>query len=137
MHPGRAHARPDGVLSAGRPAGRPADQIFLAVRPIPWPRPKSSGFFRPGWRRVIQQGLAVNRPTEGVCRMLSYFVFAANDAIGRIHRDDRGMTAVESGLLLALVAGVVVTAMLFVFPAIGALFSNSASCAASGTCNGP
>jgi pilus assembly protein Flp/PilA len=70
--------------------------------------------------------------------MLSYFVFTANYIIGRIRRDDRGVTAVEYGLILALIAGVIITGLLLLGPAISSLFSNSANCAKAPTgCTGP
>ena len=70
--------------------------------------------------------------------MLSYLVFATGYAMGRLRRDDRGVTAVEYGLILALIAGVIITGLLLLGPAISSLFSNSASCAKAPTgCTGP
>ncbi len=70
--------------------------------------------------------------------MLSYFVFATSHVIGRFRRDDRGVTAVEYGLILALIAGVIITGLLLLGPAISSLFSNSAKCANAPTgCAGP
>ena len=60
--------------------------------------------------------------------MLSYCVFAARYAIGQLRRDDRGVTAVEYGLILALIAGVIITGLLLLGPALSSLFSNSANC---------
>jgi pilus assembly protein Flp/PilA len=70
--------------------------------------------------------------------MLSYFVFTASYVIDRFRRDDRGVTAVEYGLILALIAGVIITGLLLLGPAISSLFSNSANCAQAPTgCTGP
>ncbi len=100
--------------------------------------------------------------------MLSCFVFAASYVIDRLRRDDggvrgdhsvtgdrgvrgdrgvpgdrglrgdRGVTAVEYGLILALIAGVIITGLLLLGPAISSLFSNSASCVTAATgCTGP
>jgi pilus assembly protein Flp/PilA len=60
--------------------------------------------------------------------MLSYCVFAARYTFGRLRYNDRGVTAVEYGLILALIAGVIITGLLLLGPAIGSLFSNSANC---------
>jgi pilus assembly protein Flp/PilA len=70
--------------------------------------------------------------------MLSYLVFAGSYVMGRLRRDDCGVTAVEYGLILALIAGVIITGLLLLGPAISSLFSNSASCAKAPTgCTGP
>jgi pilus assembly protein Flp/PilA len=70
--------------------------------------------------------------------MLSYLVFTAGYVTGQLRRDDRGVTAVEYGLILALIAGVIIAGLLVLGPAIGSLFSNSASCvSAPAGCNGP
>ena len=60
--------------------------------------------------------------------MLSYCVFAARYVFGRLRRDDRGVTAVEYGLILALIAGVIITGLLLLGPALSSLFSSSATC---------
>jgi len=60
--------------------------------------------------------------------MLSYCVFAARYVSGQLRRDDRGVTAVEYGLILALIAGVIITGLLLLGPALSSLFSNSATC---------
>jgi Flp pilus assembly pilin Flp len=66
------------------------------------------------------------------------FVFATAHVIGGLRRDDRGVTAVEYGLILALVAGVVTMGLLFLGPVIGSLFSSSATCGSAPTsCTGP
>jgi pilus assembly protein Flp/PilA len=70
--------------------------------------------------------------------MLSYFVFAARYIIAGLRSDDRGVTAVEYGLILALVAGVIIAGLLLLGPALSTLFSNSANCVnAPAGCNGP
>jgi pilus assembly protein Flp/PilA len=40
--------------------------------------------------------------------MLSYLVYVTNFLATRVRRDDRGATAVEYGLLVALIAAVIV-----------------------------
>jgi Flp pilus assembly pilin Flp len=49
------------------------------------------------------------------------------------------VTAVEYGLILALIAGVIITGLLLLGPAISSLFSSSANCvsAPSGCPGGP
>jgi pilus assembly protein Flp/PilA len=72
--------------------------------------------------------------------MLSSVVFAAGYVADRLRRDDRGVTAVEYGLILALIAGVIVAGLLVLGPAISSLFSNSANCLTSQNgagCTGP
>ncbi len=70
--------------------------------------------------------------------MLRCFVFATGHVVGGLRRDDRGVTAVEYGLILALIAGVVTTGLLLLGPVIGSLFSNPATCGnASAGCAGP
>jgi pilus assembly protein Flp/PilA len=70
--------------------------------------------------------------------MLSYLVCAAGFVTGRLRQDDRGVTAVEYGLILALIAGVIIAGLLVLGPALSSLFSNSASCVNAPTgCNGP
>jgi pilus assembly protein Flp/PilA len=72
--------------------------------------------------------------------MLSTLVFAAGYAADRFRRDDRGVTAVEYGLILALIAGVIITGLLLLGPAISSLFTNSANCLNGGNatgCTGP
>ena len=41
--------------------------------------------------------------------MLRFFVSASNSLATTLRRDDRGVTAVEYGLLVALIAGVIIT----------------------------
>ncbi len=71
--------------------------------------------------------------------MLSYCVFAANYVIAGLRRDDRGVTAVEYGLILALIAGVILAGLLALGPALNTLFSNSTGCIKTPTpgCTGP
>jgi pilus assembly protein Flp/PilA len=65
--------------------------------------------------------------------VLSYCVFAASYVFGLLRRDDRGVTAVEYGLILALIAGVIITGLLLLGPALSSLFSNSATCVSTPT----
>ena len=71
--------------------------------------------------------------------MLSSVMFAAGYVADRLRRDDRGVTAVEYGLILALIAGVIITGLLLLGPAIGSLFTNSATCVKTPTsgCTAP
>ena len=75
--------------------------------------------------------------------MLSYLACGAGYVTARLRRDDgmpsdRGVTAVEYGLILALIAGVIIAGLLVLGPAISSLFSNSANCVNAPTgCNGP
>ncbi len=69
--------------------------------------------------------------------MLRCFLFATGHVIGGLRRDDRGVTAVEWGLIVAFIAGVVTTGLLLLGPVIGSLLSNPASCAAPTGCAGP
>jgi Flp pilus assembly pilin Flp len=70
--------------------------------------------------------------------MLRCFVFAAGHVVGTLRRGDRGVTVIECGLILALVAGVVTTGLLLLGPVVGSLFSNSATCGNASTgCTGP
>jgi pilus assembly protein Flp/PilA len=68
--------------------------------------------------------------------MLSSVVFAARYVFGLLRRDDRGVTAVEYGLILALIAGVIITGLLLLGPALSSLFSNSANCLSSQNATG-
>ena len=45
---------------------------------------------------------------EGFSRMLKLYVTAANAVHSMLHRDDRGATAVEYGLIVALIAAVII-----------------------------
>ena len=70
--------------------------------------------------------------------MLSYLMYATSYVWARLRRDE-GVTAVEYGLILALIAGVIIAGLLLLGPALNALFSNSASCVKtpSAGCTGP
>ena len=48
--------------------------------------------------------------------MLNYFVTLASFLTQRLGRDDRGATAVEYGLMVALIAAVIVTALYALIP---------------------
>ena len=70
--------------------------------------------------------------------MLSYVVFAARYIIAGLRSDDRGVTAVEYGLILALIAGVIIVALLFLGTNLSTLFNNSGNCIkAPAGCTGP
>jgi pilus assembly protein Flp/PilA len=70
--------------------------------------------------------------------MLTYCLYAASYVMARLRRDDRGVTAVEYGLILALIAGVIIAGLLLLGPALNNLFSSSAACAKSPTgCTAP
>ena len=69
--------------------------------------------------------------------MFRYFVSAAGLLTARLHREDRGVTAVEYGLILALIAGVIIAGLLILGPALAGLFSSAGSCvSAATTCSG-
>ena len=72
--------------------------------------------------------------------MLNYFRLLPGylAALGQqIRRDDRGVTAVEYGLILALIAGLIVVGLVVLGPALGNLFTSAANCvqAPGGGCN--
>jgi pilus assembly protein Flp/PilA len=70
--------------------------------------------------------------------MLTYCRYAASFVVALLRRDDRGVTAVEYGLILALIAGVIIAGLLLLGPALNNLFSNAASCANAPTgCTAP
>jgi pilus assembly protein Flp/PilA len=59
-------------------------------------------------------------------------------ALGQhVRRDDRGVTAVEYGLILALIAGLIVVGLVVLGPALGNLFNSAGQCvqAPGGGCN--
>ena len=69
--------------------------------------------------------------------MLSYFMYVTSYVWARLRRDE-GVTAVEYGLILALIAGVIIAGLLLLGPALNNLFTNSANCVQTPTgCNGP
>ena len=59
--------------------------------------------------------------------MFGYLMYAASYVWARLRRDE-GVTAVEYGLILALIAGVIIAGLLLLGPALNSLFSTSASC---------
>ena len=65
--------------------------------------------------------------------MPGYLVALAQE----MRRDDRGVTAVEYGLILALVAGLIVVGLVVLGPALGNLFTSAGNCvqAPGGGCN--
>jgi len=72
--------------------------------------------------------------------MLNYFRLLPGylAALGQqIRRDDRGVTAVEYGLILALIAGLIVVGLVVLGPALGNLFNSAGQCvqAQGGGCN--
>jgi pilus assembly protein Flp/PilA len=74
--------------------------------------------------------------------MLTYVAYVSGFILARLRRDDRGVTAVEYGLILALIAGVIIAGLLVLGPALNTLFTNSGNCVATaGTaapnCTGP
>jgi len=63
--------------------------------------------------------------------MLSYFRLVPGylAALGQqLRRDDRGVTAVEYGLILALIAGLIVVGLVILGPALGNLFNSAGTC---------
>jgi pilus assembly protein Flp/PilA len=69
--------------------------------------------------------------------MLSYFMYATNYVWARLRRDE-GVTAVEYGLILALIAGVIIVALIFLGNALSGLFTNAGNCVKTPTgCTGP
>jgi pilus assembly protein Flp/PilA len=69
--------------------------------------------------------------------MLSYLMYATSYVWARLRRDE-GVTAVEYGLILALIAGVIIAGLLLLGPALNNLFTNSANCVKTPTgCTGP
>ena len=70
--------------------------------------------------------------------MLSYLRYATSYVWARLRRDE-GVTAVEYGLILALIAGVIIAGLLLLGPALNNLFTNSANCvnAPAGCPGGP
>jgi len=56
--------------------------------------------------------------------MLALCVYVQNLVAQRLRRDDRGATAVEYGLIVALIAGVIVTAVTLMGTTISGAFQN-------------
>ena len=71
--------------------------------------------------------------------MLTYAVYVTGLVLARLRRDERGVTAVEYGLILALIAGVIIAGLLILGPALSNLFTTSGNCvsAPSGCPGGP
>lgn len=59
--------------------------------------------------------------------MLNYYVHLQNSITGLLRRDDRGATAVEYGLMVALIAAVIVTAVTLIGTNLNTLFNNIAT----------
>src|SRR5207245_9565363 len=91
---------------ASVPAYRP---IFLANWPVPRRSPWPPSFLD----RTAPCRPAGSRSAKVLRRfeMLNYFVTVARFLTQRLGRDDRGSTAVEYGLMVALIAAVIVTAV--------------------------
>jgi Flp pilus assembly pilin Flp len=56
--------------------------------------------------------------------MLKVFAFLQNFVTGPVRRDDRGITSVEYGLLLFIVAAGLITALAIFTPVLSGLFTN-------------
>jgi pilus assembly protein Flp/PilA len=54
--------------------------------------------------------------------MLSHFVYVTNFLADRLRRDDRGATAVEYGLIVALIAAVIVGVLITLGQQVNAAF---------------
>jgi len=59
--------------------------------------------------------------------MLRYFVYVQNTLAAAVQRDDRGATAVEYGLMVALIAAVIVTAVTLIGTNLTSVFNTVAS----------
>lgn len=59
--------------------------------------------------------------------MLRYFVYIQNTLARTLQRDDRGATAVEYGLMVALIAAVIVTAVTLIGTNLTSIFNNVAN----------
>jgi pilus assembly protein Flp/PilA len=59
--------------------------------------------------------------------MLKLFVSVTNFLAQPLHRDDRGATAVEYGLMVALIAAVIVTAVTLIGTKLTTLFNSVAT----------
>ena len=55
--------------------------------------------------------------------MLRYFVYVQNTLAAAVQRDDRGATAVEYGLMVALIAVVCITAVTLVGTNVNNMFN--------------
>jgi pilus assembly protein Flp/PilA len=59
--------------------------------------------------------------------MLRSFIALQNLIAARLHADDRGATAVEYGLMVALVASVIIAAVTLLGTKLNTLFNNIAN----------
>jgi len=59
--------------------------------------------------------------------MLRYFVYIQNTFARQLQRDDRGATAVEYGLMVALIAAVIVTAVTLIGTNLTSIFNKVAN----------
>jgi pilus assembly protein Flp/PilA len=59
--------------------------------------------------------------------MLRYFVYIQNTLFQALQRDDRGATAVEYGLMVALIAAVIVTAVTLIGTNLTSIFNKVAN----------
>jgi pilus assembly protein Flp/PilA len=59
--------------------------------------------------------------------MLKYVVYVQNLIAGTLNRDDRGASAVEYGLLVALIAAVIVTAVTLIGTNLTSVFNKVAN----------
>jgi pilus assembly protein Flp/PilA len=59
--------------------------------------------------------------------MLRYFVYIQNTLARTLQRDDRGATAVEYGLMVALIAAVIVTAVTLIGTNLTSIFNKVAN----------
>jgi pilus assembly protein Flp/PilA len=59
--------------------------------------------------------------------MLRYFVYIQNTLVRTLQRDDRGATAVEYGLMVALIAAVIVTAVTLIGTNLTSVFNKVAN----------
>ena len=59
--------------------------------------------------------------------MLRYFVYVQNTLAAAVQRDDRGATAVEYGLMVALIAAVIVTAVTLIGTNLASIFNKVAN----------
>jgi pilus assembly protein Flp/PilA len=59
--------------------------------------------------------------------MLKYVVYIQNLIAGPLNRDDRGASAVEYGLLVALIAAVIITAVTLIGTNLTSIFNKVAN----------
>lgn len=63
----------------------------------------------------------------GASQMLKYVVYIQNLIAGPLNRDDRGASAVEYGLLVALIAAVIITAVTLIGTNLTSIFNKVAN----------